>query len=266
MNIKRKIKWLLYGFCPGFVGNYFYLGCRVYYPKGAQCIHAAIDQDVFEAENVHLLTALARSRTYCLDIGANIGLVAVPLLKSNPTIRLVSFEASPNVLPYLARTISGSPYGDRWELVSKAVGAKVGKVQFNLSASANSPFDGIKDTQRMPSVKQVEVELTTIDDWWERAGLPEVSVIKCDVEGGELDVLRGAYKCLRHNKPHIMVEWFGENLKAYNCQPKALLDFAVESGYGVFALPNLIRVNTESELNLLMIKSVNFLLSPIKAD
>jgi FkbM family methyltransferase len=188
--------------------------------------------------------------------------MSVGVLASVADSRVVSFEPSPNVLSFLQSSMAASPFRERWILVPKAVGAKEGKASFSLSAAENSEFDGIKNTRRVHSMKQVEVEMTTVDREWRRLGSPVVSVLKCDVEGGELAVLRGARDCLRANRPAVLVEWNRQNLEAYNIDAKTLVDFAVETAYQLFAVPTLVRIQTAEELRLHMILTENFLLIP----
>lgn len=263
MTWRSKLKYWLYGSCPGFAGSFPYFATRVYFPKGSLSFAAACDQGIFEAHNVRLLQSLVRPGTFFLDVGTNIGLMSLPILNGNPDVHVVSFEASPNVLPYLTRTIAGSGRRDRWTLVPKAVGAAVGKVQFSLSALENSLYDGIKATRRVEAVRQVEVEMTTLDKWWQEAGRPAISAIKCDVEGAELEVLRGARECLARQRPHVLLEWNRQNLTAYGLADFALVDFAAEAGYKLYALPNLIGIDSKSELGLQMIATESFLLVPL---
>jgi FkbM family methyltransferase len=266
MTIRKIIKRWLYGSCPGFAGAFPYFGCRVYFPPRSMSFLAACEQGIFEADNVRLLTTLAHPGTYLLDVGTNIGLMSLPVLRAIPEIKITSFEASPNVLPYLSRTIAGSPYRTRWNLVPNAVGATVGKVQFSLSAKENSLFDGIKSTQRVETVRQVELEMTTLDNWWESAGRPKISVIKCDVEGGELDVLNGAQKCLRAERPFVLLEWNAQNLAAYGCPSSALLKYALSEGYKLLAVPSLAQIENETNLTLHMVFTESFLLCPGDAN
>lgn len=265
MNLKKKIKQWLYGSCPGFAGKFPYFGTQVYFAKRSLGFLAACDQGVFESDNVRLLTGLMRPGAWYIDVGANIGLMSLPILKAVHASRVVAFEASPNVLPYLRRTIAESEYAERWMLVSKAVGSMVGTIQFSLSSRENSMFDGIKDTHRVGVTGQAEVEMTTLDSWWRDAGRPDVSAVKCDVEGAELDVLRGARGLLAQQRPQVLLEWNRQNLTAYNCEPKSLLEFAVASGYRLYALPHLVPVQSESELALQMIATESFLLSPAQS-
>ena len=261
-HFKRPMKRLLYGYCPGFAGAFPYFGSKVYFPKNSVSFRAACDQGVFEADNVRILEALVRPDAVMFDVGANIGLMAIPVLKNEPKCRIVSFEPSMNVLPYLERTIAESAFRDRWTLVKKAVGAQTGSVTFNLSDQANSLFDGIRPTQRVATVRQVEVDLTTVDQTWRELGLPRVSNLKIDVEGAEFGVLQGARDCLRAEQPAVLLEWNRVNLAAYDCSPDRLLDFANEMNFQLFAVPGLVEITSLLQLGLHMGFTENFLLLP----
>jgi FkbM family methyltransferase len=260
--IRKRLKRWLYGSCPGFAGSFPYFGSRIYFPKGSLAFHAACEQGIFEADNVHLLQEVVRPGTWFFDVGANIGLMSVPVLHHVPDVSVLSFEPSPNTILSLQRTIAESPHAARWKLVPKAVGDSEGSVVFHLGSPENGLFDGIKSTNRVPCARAIEVELTTIDAEWKRLGSPGISAIKCDVEGAELLVLRGAVECLRKNRPTVLIEWNDRNLKAYGCPAIALLEFAQAEGFSIFALPTLVEIHSARGLSLHMIQTESFLLSP----
>jgi FkbM family methyltransferase len=187
--------------------------------------------------------------------------MSLPVLKAVAGAHVLSFEPSPNVLDYLKRTIAESPHADRWTLVPKAVGDYEGKVSFNLASAEQSLFDGIKSAQRVKICREVEVELTTIDLEWKKRGKPEVSMIKIDVEGAELSVLRGARECIALCKPHVLLEWNLQNLKAYDCPASAILEFSNELNLRVFSLPWCVPITNEYDLALHLISTESFLLS-----
>jgi FkbM family methyltransferase len=261
MTIKKHFKRWLYGSCPGIAGAFPYFGTKVYFPNGSWSFLAACDQGIFESDNVRLLQRLVRPGTWFFDVGANIGLMSLPVLKAVSDARVLSFEPSPNVLAYLKRTVDASPYVGRWILVPKAVGEYEGRVSFNLSRPEQSLFDGIKSTQRVMHCREVEVEISTIDSEWKKLGKPEVSMIKIDVEGAELSVLKGARECIAFCKPHILFEWDVQNLKAYECPASTILDFASEHDLRVFSLPSCVTITNEHDLMLHLISTDSFLLS-----
>ena len=195
-------------------GAFPYFGYRVYFPKGCNAFRAACDQGIFEASNVRILQRLCQPGTYMFDVGANLGLMALPVLSSVAGAKVVSFEPSPNTVPFLRRTIAHSGLDDRWQLVEKAVAGAPGTAGFSLSTQTEGLYDGLRHTRRAPQSRQVQVDVTSLDEAWISLGRPRVSMIKIDVEGGELDVLRGARECLGRERPHVLLEWCDLNLPA----------------------------------------------------
>lgn len=196
------------------------------------------------------------------DVGGNLGLMAIPILRNVPNCNVVSFEPSPNSLPSLRQTVAEADLGNRWQLVEKAVGRKPGSSTFSVSRPSDGLFDGLKSTGRVDEVGKTTVEVTTIDAEWEKLGCPAVSAIKIDVEGSELDVLAGATECLKSARPTILFEWNAVNLAAYDVEPSSLLQAARSFGYDLYALPSLVPVRSGSELKLQMIMTESFLLAP----
>jgi len=142
----------------------------------------------------------------------------------------------------------------------------VGTVDFHLTAQENSLFDGLQDTGRVPSSKKVKVEMTTVDTEWCLLGKPPVSVIKCDIEGGELAMLAGASECIYETRPSILLEWHTENLRAFQVKPESLLEYAKKARYMVHAVPGLAEVRDPACLNAQMAFTESFFLLPQCTD
>lgn len=260
MTPRQWLKYELYN-C---VGSFPYFGIRVHFPRGSSAFRATCEQGVFELENVKVLQDLYLSGTYMFDVGANLGLIAIPLLSSIPDCKIVSFEPSPNSLPWLKRTIAGASLATRWRLVEKAVADIRGSAKFAISIPEEGLYDGLQATGRAPGSRAVEVSVTTLDAEWREVGCPPVSLIKIDVEGGELGVIRGATDCLAQTRPWILTEWNRQNLQAYNIDPTKLITTATENRYYLYALPDIIPVKTKWELLLHMTRTESFLLSPME--
>jgi FkbM family methyltransferase len=262
MNLRREFKRWLYGSCPGRKGVLPYYGERIHFPLGSVIFELACAEGIFEHDNVKLLQASLRPNAWCFDVGANIGLMSAPLLETEPTVHVVSIEASPRTAEYLGRTIAGSPRRDRWHFVPKALGATEGEIEFHASVATHGVFDGIRNTGRGRGVEAVKVPLTTLDRLWTEFGRPEVCVVKIDVEGAEADVLRGASLCLQTTRPVLLIEWNTQNLAAYGTPPDALLEWADAAGYDVLIAPGLARVNSPAHLRLQMGLGETFMLVP----
>lgn len=262
MSLKRTVKRWLYGSCPGIKGTFPYFGTKVHFPSGSLIFELAMAEGIFEHENLRLLQAALRPNTWAFDIGANIGLMSAPLLHSEPTLRVVSVEASPYTAAHLARTIAGSAYRDRWQLVPKALGATEGEVEFFASTGSDGVFDGLRDTGRARATSKITVPLTTLDALWQANGRPDVSVVKIDVEGAEAAVLNGGSACLLATRPLVLLEWNRQNLAAHNCPPESLLTHAAHLNCDILNVPGLAPVTSAASLRFQTGCSETFLLVP----
>jgi len=260
--MRKFFKWLIYGYMPGLSGSFSYYGTKTFFPKNSYLFRQACTQGIYELENTLLLTNLAKPGSFYFDIGANLGFMSLPVLYHCPECQVVSIEASPNNLKFLQKTFESSTYKDRWQVVGKAAGDTVGSQTFSISTSEMGAFDGFQNTNRAGKMSQVTVEVTTIDTEWEKLNRPQVSLIKIDVEGSELQVLKGASHCIEQEKPAILLEWNLMNLKAYSCPPSSLFSWSKDAGYSVFSLPNLIPLLDRVSFDAQTLKYDNFLLLP----
>jgi FkbM family methyltransferase len=244
-------------------GVFTYFGCKVFFPPRSVLFERTFGRGVFEAHNVRLLTGFAHAGGVILDVGANIGLMSVPLLASQPDVHVVSYEPSPNSLPFLEQTHARSPHAARWEIVGKALADAEGEIGFHVAAPALGAFDGPANTSRGGPMRRITVPATTLDAEWERLGRPRFLAIKLDVEGGELRVLRGGERCLAAHQPPILLEVHRGNLDASGFTGEDVMRFASAHGYGTYAVPAMARVDTLRELELHLLTTEDFLFWPV---
>lgn len=260
--IKRLIKLYPYKWFLNYRGYFIYFGQKVFFPKRSSTFTATLHQGIYESDVLALIIDLCKPDTCFFDLGTNIGTISIPVLASKNKIKVVSFEASPNTLPYLQKTHAASSYKDRWTVIPKAVSNKNGTVSFSLADKKNGAFEGITDTNRVSMVSTVEVEATTVDLVWEEMGRPEVSIIKCDIEGADLLALEGTITCINASKPVILMEWNRINIKAFNFSSEDMFRFLNTIKYDLFSLPNIVPVRSASELNVHQVLSEMYLLKP----
>src|SRR5215467_13442583 len=149
MTLRSAAKYAILGLCPGLAGKFKYFGVRVYFPKGSAIFRLACQNHIYEPEVTTWLCKLAQPNKLFIDIGANIGLTSIPVLRTIPSARVLSFEPSPSSLAYLQRTKRESEFQDRWEIVAKAAGESVGVVQFWVANPELGGWDGLRDTRRL---------------------------------------------------------------------------------------------------------------------
>lgn len=250
-----KTKWNNKGIFP-------YYQHKVYFPKDSIIFQRAISERIYEHENITIINALIKDNTTVFDVGANIGLMALPMLSTHKNIHVISVEPSPNSFPFLSKTQQNSMFKDRWSLINKAASNKMGRIKFQLAKQEYSAYESILDTNRTEFLNTIEVDCTTIDTIWEEQEKPKVSFIKMDIEGADLLALRGACNCIKQYKPIILMEWNKTNIVPFGLSNESLLNFVSEIDYSVYVLPYFTKCNTLSDLNLFIQLSENYLLVP----
>lgn len=126
-----------------------------------------------------------------LDCGANIGLTSLWIKRAFPGARVTAFEADPTVAAVLARNLAANGCGDV-EVVPAAVWSSAGRLRFRVQGADAGALEDVEAAGDGPSI---EVEAVRLRDWV-TAG--PVDLLKLDVEGAELDVLRDLADVLSH--------------------------------------------------------------------
>ena len=210
-----------------------------------------ISQAVFRAgtwePTVHATSSLLLNgfkAPMVVDVGANIGLFTIPVASriSAAGGKLFAFEAQRIVFQQLCGNIFANRLDNVWAF-HKAVGAHKGEVELPAIDYAKvkniGAFSLDENLQRLRGLEEgldrsrtERIELTTLDNL-DIDG--RVRLLKVDVEGMELDVLRGGHQFLeRHRFPPILFEaWEDE---AFADGRKTLFNEVVSLGYSTSSL------------------------------
>ena len=130
-----------------------------------------------------------RSRFMVLDIGANIGVAALYFLSRNRFNRVRCYEPDPANLDYLRRNLE--PFGDRVEIVEKAVAPRSGTA--TLFRAVDGKHSSLRQDVAVSNGFAAEspTELVAFDDVLRGAeGESGELLVKIDVEGIEPDLVR----------------------------------------------------------------------------
>ena len=154
-------------------------------------------------EEYHAFRGAVRPGSVVLDVGANVGSYTLLFaFWTAPAGRGFAFEPSPDAREGLRQHLALNGVDDRVEIVPVAASAEVGTARFHLDGASGSNALAVGHDRAAASI---DVETTTIDAFCERRGI-RPDVVKIDVEGAELDVLRGARRVLARPNVHAFVE------------------------------------------------------------
>jgi len=167
-----------------------------------------------DMEETKIVCAFLPSVRGMLDIGASYGWytkLATNLMDQQAT--KIALEANPEVATCLERSLCGLP-GVR--VLNVAATDRPGRVSF-YCAQGSGLSSAVRDVGT-----QIVVEGLPVDDVWP-ADQP-LDFVKCDVEGGELDVLRGARRIRRAHEPIWMLEFDERFLTEAAIEPTEVAD------------------------------------------
>jgi len=167
-----------------------------------------------EMETMMLFSRLIRKGDFLVEIGGHIGYLSLYFAQLiGPEGNLIVFEPGSNNLPYLLKNTKSK---SNISIVEKAVTDFVGIAKFyveNLSGQNNSlleNYEYLKKNEEAANCKFessiIEVPCTSLDEFIIQSQLPSPSFIKIDVEGAELQVLKGMKHILEKNGIALMVE------------------------------------------------------------
>jgi FkbM family methyltransferase len=139
-----------------------------------------------------------------MDVGANIGVIALAMAALRPDCRIIAFEAVPDNAACLRHNIQANGIGNV-EVIEAAVGEAPGVTKM----TNQGPWSIASGTG------ELHCRTVKLDDY----ATPAVRFIKIDVEGHEPNVLAGATKLLASTQPMLLMEFNTWTLLLHHYDP-----------------------------------------------
>ena len=140
------------------------------------------------------------------DVGANLGAyaeLALDILGDRAAVHC--FEPGPETFAVLEQRL-----GDRAILHRCALGSEPGEGILHAD-EALSVFASLHPLRRIKSAITTAVEVDTIERVCAKRGIERIDLLKLDVEGAELDALRGAEPLIEEKRIGLVQFEFGQN-------------------------------------------------------
>jgi FkbM family methyltransferase len=144
-----------------------------------------------------LLAATLDRDSSCVDVGAHAGDVLREMLRCAPDGRHVAFEPLPELAAGLERDFP------QVDVHNAALSDAPGRAQFTVVDGA--PEQSGLRTEAAAGTRQIDVDVQTLD-----TALPEdfaPRLVKIDVEGAEIEVVRGGVETIRRHRPIVVFEF-----------------------------------------------------------
>ncbi len=216
----------------------------------------------YEPATVKLFERLLTPAMVVFDVGANIGqytLVACDRIGKAGEVH--AWEPDPVTFEWLSRNVHINGLGNV-RLNQSAVFNNTEPVSLRLASTRDTGSNSMVGDPWIKSGKSVTVPCTTLDIYMAEHPITRVDVMKVDVEGAELGVLRGADKLLHDHQPVLLLEFEERMQRQAGTSCRELADHLAKKGYALFRIgdshekapePYVIGPNEPPSLNVLAV-------------
>lgn len=185
----------------------------------------------YDLPSVRILQSRLKPGMTFVDVGTHVGqytLVAAGIVGPGGAVH--SFEPQPDTHDLLRHNVHTNGLTNV-RLNRCALAETVSEVELYVARPDNVGQSSLRKPHNFSGVA-VKVPCRTLDDYAREQGLDRIDVIKIDVEGAELSVLRGADRILsREVKPYLIVEFWDEFQREYGASCTEMASFLTNRGY-----------------------------------
>ena len=188
----------------------------------------------YDKQTKRIMQIVLEDESTFIDVGSHKGEVLELALKISKKGKHFAFEP----IPYLFHKLNDK-YGSKCEVLNYGLSDQKKQSSFQ-HVTTNPAYSGIK-MRTYPKDEQVEtiqIQLDTLDNQLKQHD--RVDMIKIDVEGAELEVLKGAKKIIEKFHPIIVFEHGLGASDHYNTSPEDILNFFDDHQYQLFTLKGFI--------------------------
>jgi FkbM family methyltransferase len=169
-----------------------------------------------------------------VDIGAYHGIYSVVAgnkLRRDGTV--FAFEPSPREYRRLRVHL-------RWNRLSMArpemlaIGAETSKNTFFQVSAGDTTRNGLRAPASRDAVSEIPVNVVSLDEYVNGRNIERIDVIKLDVEGGEIDALRGGAKVFGKLRPILICEVLDATTQAWGYDAREIIKALQDYDYDWF--------------------------------
>ena len=179
----------------------------------------------------HLLKNLKSVDTF-FDVGAHIGLISLPAaLHMKKSGKIVAFEPSGKNFMHLKNHVKNNNLQNQIILNQNLIGEENCKKKFFIS-NKESAINSISKVHQIKDYKEVIISQITLDTYCRNTDL-KPQIIKIDVEGAEINVLKGAKEIIYKYKPTIYLSIHPNHIKKLGTNINELTELINDLNYEI---------------------------------
>ncbi len=188
----------------------------------------------YEPEALPVFDVLVDHASTVLDVGGNIGYFSVRSAVRKPSLVLHAFEPMPTSFEFLTKNVALNDLGARIQCHNFGLADQNGEVTFYIAPynGVNASLQNVANAE--DSIKYIG-QIQRMDDWCAASGVAP-DLLKCDVEGAELLVFKGAERTLSEQTPMIFTEMLRKWAKAFDYHPNDMIAYLEGFGYRCYGL------------------------------
>ncbi|PRX41543.1 FkbM family methyltransferase [Salegentibacter salegens] len=143
-----------------------------------------------------------------VDVGVNLGQTLLKLKSVNSKTEYIGFEPNSHCVNYVSKLIKENRFENTCIIpVGISNEVSLAKLYFTTNSSTDSAASTIQGFRKENAIKFSNyitlLDVTTIEN---AVNLSGVSILKIDVEGGELEVLKSFHSRIQQDQPLILIE------------------------------------------------------------
>ena len=201
-----------------------------------------MDQNqLYDIQTVEVMQRVLREDSNAIDVGCHAGVMLVDILKFSPAGLHFGFEPLPDLYANLQKKFKDT---ENVKIRNSALSDHSGVVNFQHVVS-NPGYSGLKK-RRYDSPDEIVQEIVVQTERMDDVIPPDLKIdfIKIDVEGAELQVLKGAVATIKRSRPAIVFEHGLGAADYYGTMPEQIFDLLVhECGLKCYTMENWIASN-----------------------
>jgi FkbM family methyltransferase len=197
----------------------------IYTPEseGGGCINVFSDEK--ELFLIKVIGSFIRKNSIFIDAGANFGLFSILNSSAIVSGKIFAFEPVPKTLSYLRKNVALNKLSAKIRPQGAALSDKDGTAYITTNKFGGNHITSVRNKN------SVRIKTLKLDTFCRDMNISGIDIIKADVEGAELLLLRGGEKTISRDKPVLVLEAQENWMRRFNYTPKELFDFLHSKGY-----------------------------------